>query len=425
MTRRPTPRLAGYAAIVALGAYGAVTLDRIAVLALVVPFAIWLLVGLLTADPPELEIVTRLEQERLAEGEAVLLRAEVSCRGRLSWLDLQLELPGAIECATPAARLRIRPRRNGPQTFDWKLRPRRWGAYRCGPVLARAQDRFGMFVYTARLGAPQLLRVYPAFERLRQLVPPARTQLYAGNRIARRHGEGIEFADIRGFTAGDRVRRINWRATARTGVPYVNDFHLERNADVILFVDSFVDLGVDQDSVLSLAVRAAVALADGYLGERDRVGVVGFGGLLRWLLPGMGPRHFYRVVESLLDTQVVTSYAWRQIDVIPPRVLPPAATIVAISPLLDPRSLGALADLHHRGFDLVVLEIAPERFLPRAGRSSPDPLALRLWGLLRVARRRSLQRAGLIVVEWPEGVVLETLLAQVREYRRFARRSVA
>jgi hypothetical protein len=44
---------------------------------------------------------------------------------------------------------------------------------------------------------------------------------------------------------------------------------------------------------------------------------------------------------------------------------------------------------------------------------------------LRVARRRSLQRAGLIVLEWPEGVALETLLAQAREYRRFARRSVA
>ena len=424
MIHRPTPRLVGYAAIVALGVYGAVALDRIAAVALVVPFALWLAIGLASTAAPELEITSRLDQDRVAEGDEVQFEVEVSCQGGLGWLEVELELPAEVKCDTPGARMRIHPRRGASQTLTWKLRPRRWGSYRCGPIRVRGQDRFGLINYSARLDEPKRLRVYPSFDRLRALVPPARTQLFAGNRIARSHGEGIEFADIRGFTAGDRVRRVNWRATARTGVPHVNDFHLERNADVILFVDSFADLGVDQESVLTLAVRAATALADGYLGERDRVGVVGFGGLLRWLLPGLGPRHFYRVVESLLDTQVVTSYAWRAIDVIPRRVLPPSATILALTPLLDPRSLGALVDLHLRGFDLVVLEIDPERFLPRTGRR-PDPVALRLWELLRVARRRSLQRAGLIVVEWPEEIALETLLAQVREYRRFARRSVA
>ncbi|MGA7173219.1 MAG: DUF58 domain-containing protein [Candidatus Dormiibacterota bacterium] len=424
MIRRPTPRLVGYASIVALGVYGAVALDRIAAVALVVPFALWLALGLASTGPPELKISSRLDQERIAEDDEVDFEVEVSCRGKLSWLELELELPEEVESDIPGARIRIRPRGDSPQTLTWRLRPRRWGAFRCGPIRVRGQDRLGLITYSARLDEPKRLRVYPSFARLRQLVPPARTQLFAGNRIARSHGEGIEFAGIRGFTAGDRVRRVNWRATARTGAPHVNDFHLERNSDVILFVDSFADLGVDQESVLTLAVRAATALADGYLGERDRVGVVGFGGLLRWLLPGLGPRHFYRVVESLLDTQVVTSYAWRAIDVIPPRVLPPSATVVALTPLLDARSLGALVDLHQRGFDLVVLEIDPERFLPRTGRR-PDPVALRLWELLRVARRRSLQRAGLIVLEWPEEVALEALLAQVREYRRFARRSVA
>ncbi|MGH7641514.1 MAG: DUF58 domain-containing protein [Candidatus Dormibacteria bacterium] len=424
MTGRPTARLTGYAAIVALGIYGAVALDRIAALGLVVPFAVWLAVGLATTSAPELELTSKLDRDRVAEGDEVLFDVEAVCRGRLSWLELELELPPQVECDVPGARLRIRPRPGVSTALTWRLRSPRWGAYRCGPIRITAQVRFGLLSYTVRLGEPQQLRVYPAFERLRQLVPPARTQLFAGNRIARRHGEGIEFADIRGFTAGDRVRRVNWRVTARTGVPHVNDLHLERNADVILFVDSFADLGLDQESVLSLAVRAAVALAEGHLGARDRVGVVGFGGLLRWLLPGMGPRHFYRVVESLLDTQVVTSYAWQAIDVIPPRVMPPAATILALTPLLDARSLGALVDLHHRGFDLVVLEIAPERFLPRQNRRL-DPLALRLWGLLRVARRRSLQRAGVIVMEWLPEMALETLLAQAREYRRFARRSVA
>lgn len=423
MTRRPTPRLTGYAAIVALGAFGAVTLDRIVVLALVVPFAVWLAWGLATAAPPAVELSGGLDRERAAEGDELFWDSEVLCRGGIGWLELVLELPPGIQAADKGARLRIRPPSGRSESVRWSLRAIRWGSYRIGPVTLRTQDRLGLVSYSERLGEPARLRVYPSFERLRKLVPPARTQLFAGNRISRRHGEGLEFADIRAFTPGDRVRRVNWRVTARTGIAHVNDFHLERNADLILFVDSFADLELDQDSVLSLAVRAASALADGYLGERDRVGVVGFGGVVRWLLPGLGPRHFQLVVEALLDTKVVASYAWRDIDVIPSRVLPPSATIVALSPLLDARSVGALADLHHRGFDVVVLAIAPERFMPKSDRI--DPLALRLWRLLRVARRRSLQRAGMIVLEWPEGLALEALLDQVREYRRFARRSAA
>ncbi|MFZ0168932.1 MAG: DUF58 domain-containing protein [Candidatus Dormiibacterota bacterium] len=423
MTRQPTPRLTGYAAFVALGAFGAVTLDRIVVLALVVPFAVWLAWGLATAAPPTVELSGGLDRERAAEGDELFWDSEVLCRGGIGWLELVLELPPGIRAAAQGARFRIRPPSGRSESVKWSLQAIRWGSYRIGPVTLRTQDRLGLVSYSERLGEPARLRVYPSFERLRKLVPPARTQLFAGNRISRRHGEGLEFADIRAFTPGDRVRRVNWRVTARTGIAHVNDFHLERNADLILFVDSFADLELDQDSVLSLAVRAATALADGYLGERDRVGVVGFGGVVRWLLPGLGPRHFQRVVEALLDTKVVASYAWRDIDVIPSRVLPPSATIVALSPLLDARSVGALADLHHRGFDVVVLAIAPERFMPKSDRI--DPLALRLWRLLRTARRRSLQRAGMIVLEWPEGLALEALLHQAREYRRFARRSAA
>ena len=423
MTRRPTPRLAGYAALVALGGLGAVTLDRIAVLALVVPFAVWLARGLATAAPPSVELLGGPDRDRSAEGDELLWESEVRVRGAVGWLDLVLELPPGIQSGIAGARFRIRPSTGRFERVTWTLRPIRWGSYRLGPVTVRTQDRLGLVSYSQRLGEPARLRVYPSFERLRKLVPPARTQLSSGNRISRRHGEGLEFADIRAFTPGDRVRRVNWRVTARTGIAHVNDFHLERNADLILFVDSFADLELDQDSVLSLAVRAATALADGYLGERDRVGVVGFGGVVRWLLPGLGPRHFQKVVEALLDTQVVASYAWRDIDVLPSRVLPPSATVVALSPLLDARSVGALADLHHRGFDIVVLAIDPERFMATSSRI--DPLALRFWRLLRVARRRSLQRAGMIVLDWPQGVDLETLLAQAREYRRFARRSAA
>jgi uncharacterized protein (DUF58 family) len=138
----------------------------------------------------------------------------------------------------------------------------------------------------------------------------------------------------------------------------------------------------------------------------------------------MGTQFLYRVADALLDTEVVTSYAWRAIDVIPPRVLPPAATVIALSPLLDPRSVGALADLHYRGFDVVVVEISPEGLLG-ARSAEVDPLALRTWAMLRRARRNRLARAGVAISEWLPGEPLDVALAKAREYRRFAPRASA
>ena len=90
-------------------------------------------------------------------------------------------------------------------------------------------------------GEPNRLKVYPGGETLQHLLRPLETQAFAGSQVARTRGEGIEFADLRPFMTGDRVRRVNWRATARRGEPWVNEIHPERSADVVLFLDTFAE----------------------------------------------------------------------------------------------------------------------------------------------------------------------------------------
>ena len=134
------------------------------------------------------------------------------------------------------------------------------------------------------------LKVYPHGETVQRLLRPLETQAFAGNQVARSRGEGIEFADLRPFTTGDRVRRVNWRATARRGEPWVNETHPERNADIVLFLDTFAEARRDDLGTLDLAVRAAASLSALYLQEKDRVGLVSFGGVLNWLTATSGRR---------------------------------------------------------------------------------------------------------------------------------------
>ncbi len=171
---------------------------------------------------------------------------------------------------------------------------------------------------------------------------------------------------------GDRLRSVNWRASARRSTLIVNDFHPERNTDVLLFLDSFAEARAGGRGTLDDAVRATVTLATKYLERRDRVGLVTFGGILRWLAPNMGVTQRWRLIDALLETDVELNYAWKDVSVIPARVLSPQALVVAITPLLDTRSVTALLDLRARGFDLAIVEVSPEPFV-ETGRGRPRP----------------------------------------------------
>jgi uncharacterized protein (DUF58 family) len=204
----------------------------------------------------------------------------------------------------------------------------------------------------------------------------------------------------------------------------VNESHPERNTDVILFVDSFAEARRGQEGTLDLAVRATATLADAYIRRRDRVGLIGFGGILRWLMPGTGVVQLYRIIDALLDTQIVLSYYWKEIDVIPRRTLPPNALVIGLSPLLDPRSVGALLNLRARRFDLAVVDVSPVPFTERPTRGL-DAVAYDIWTLRRDALRHRLQRAGVAVVEWDATTPLQAVIEEVRSFRRYARHARA
>ena len=297
----------------------------------------------------------------------------------------------------------------------------RWGAFRVGRIYVRTEDALGLFSHETAVDRRQSLKVYPTEEAVRALLRPYETQVFSGNHVARQKGEGIEFSDLRRFVPGDRVRHVNWRASARRGELWVNEHHAERNADVVIFLDSFAEVRRGGQSTLDPALRAAATLAARYLRQKDRVGFVTFGGMLNWLLPSTGTGQLYRIVDAMLDTQIVLSYAWREVDVVPRRTLPPHALVLALTPLLDERTVGALLNLRARGFDLVVVEVSPLAFIP-SPESEVEELALRLWRLQREAVRGRFERAGVPVAIWDaEQSTFATALEQASAYRRVAR----
>jgi uncharacterized protein (DUF58 family) len=419
MTRAGSPKLGGYAGLTAAALLAALVLRRPELVVLAAPFALALAPGLALAERTELRAAVTVSRERLLEGDEVELTVELASRAAVERLDVAVAVPAGLEPLDPVA-VSLHLPAGQTRKLAFRFQAKRWGGYALGRVDLRARSPLGLLVEEGTSAAPAPVRVFPREEEVRRLLAPRETQLTAGNEVARVKGDGIEFADVRPFVAGDRVRRINWRARARRGELWVNEAHPERNTDVILFLDTFAEARLGDRSTLDQAVRAAASLAEHYLARRDRVGLVGFGGVLRWLLPGMGRVQAYRIADALLDTEIVLSYAWKGVEILPARTLPPQALVLALSPLLDERSVDALLDLRARGYDLAVVDVSPLPFAPRPTRGN-DALAYDLWVLRRDALRHRLQQAGVAVAEWRAGDPLQLALEEVTSFRHHAR----
>lgn len=112
------------------------------------------------------------------------------------------------------------------------------------------------------------------------------------NRSARR-GEGSEFATIRPFQVGDRLKRIHWPMSLRSQTLHVTSTWADEDAEIMLLVDASTDLGRSEGidgfaSSLDVTVRAAGAVAEHFLRHSDRVGLCVFGPSLLRIPPPRG-----------------------------------------------------------------------------------------------------------------------------------------
>nr|WP_246461110.1 DUF58 domain-containing protein [Nocardia transvalensis] len=211
----------------------------------------------------------------------------------------------------------------------------------------------------------------------------------------------MEFADIRPFVPGDRIRAVNWRVSARRGSVFVTDRYGELARDVVVLVDEGGDPGPPaRDRV----VRGAVEIAQAALRSGDRVGIVCLGRAPRWLAVSSDRRQFTGLVATLLDPGERAAVPFD--GTVPPRwSVPPGATVVALTALLDSGVVSALLDLRRRGHRVVAVDVLEHPF-----RTPAEPLVRRLWSLERTGVHRDLGAVGVEVVAWPPETALADAL---------------
>ena len=102
--------------------------------------------------------------------------------------------------------------------------------------------------------------------------------LISGSSRTRFRGRGMEFEEVRHYQAGDDIRSIDWRVTARTSVPHTKLFREERERPVILVVDQRNSMYFGSRYCLKSVLACHVAALLGWtaLTNNDRIGALVF-----------------------------------------------------------------------------------------------------------------------------------------------------
>jgi uncharacterized protein (DUF58 family) len=283
----------------------------------------------------------------------------------------------------------------------------RWGRHRLGTLEIILHDRWRLAEGSLVMTLPRL-DCYPRPAAQQTRVVLSRLPNRLGEHPARVPGDGIEFAGVREYVPGDRQRSINWPATTRRGRLQVNTFAAERSQDVVILVDATPDAGEPGQGATDLALRGAAAAARAYLAARDRVGLITYRFQVRWLVPGLGQRHFYRIAEAMLADQGQWS-SDPGFSRLPRAALPPGALILVFSALLERRLVETLRDMRERGFAVLIVDVLNAE--PGTGRDRIARLARRIWRMEQEAIRFSLRELGIPVVHWDGEQSLDLPLA--------------
>jgi uncharacterized protein (DUF58 family) len=246
-----------------------------------------------------------------------------------------------------------------------------------------------------------------------------RTPGLVGVNRSPRQGSGTEFASIRPFQPGDRLRRIHWPQSLRTGLLHVTSTWADHDRHVVLLIDALNDVGesggIDgRASSLDISMRAAGAIAEHYISTGDRVALVAIGarGVQR-LPPASGRRHLRRLLEVMATVESAGEFFD---DGRMPRGIGQGALVVMLSAMVSPRALQRAVTIAERGLTTLVIDCLPDDITENDPNDPYLGIAWRIRVLERDREIRLVREAGIPVVPWMGPGSLDVVLRDLHRH---------
>lgn len=255
----------------------------------------------------------RATPDRLSNGDKNLVRVQLTNFYSFP-VNVQMieELPEQFQARNNVFETRLLP--YASSSFAYYLRPVQRGEYQFGHTILLVGTALQLARRKIVGSQPVTVGVYPSFVQMRKYELQARQaqQADAGSKKLRKIGHSMEFEQIKEYVAGDDIRSLNWKATARKGGLMVNHFADERSQQVYCLIDKgrLMKMPFEGLSLLDFAINSSLVLCNVSLHRQDKFGLISFShkaGTV--LLADKKPIQLNNVLQSLyrLDTEFLES----------------------------------------------------------------------------------------------------------------------
>lgn len=292
---------------------------------------------------------------RVREGDQVDIEVKLTAGRRLSTLLLEEQVPAMLG---DHARLPIATLESGESAeHAYSLTCWRRGSYKLGPLVARWGDPFGLTERELKLADEFEILVHPGVEPVEDHPltrlwedPPFRPP------VSRPWPHGMEFYGMRAYQPGDDVRRIVWRAYARTGELLVRESEQGITDKLVIIFDqdrANHSKGVVSDS-FEAACRAIASLGVRHLRDGYSVTLEGTTETLADRL--RGPSRQIELLDALARAEPEKGSLPSTFD----RLLlsmPSDAHVIVVTPLLDRDAAARLRILVDKGMSVLVVAL--------------------------------------------------------------------
>jgi uncharacterized protein (DUF58 family) len=380
-----------------------------AFLALAVPpilFSCFSVILSMRLSLPNLDIQRTVGRHRMIEGEEVEITVEVtsafgtSGRHLVSIIDVLPKNATLVDGENQFLGMFLQGQ---SVRFSYRvILPR--GKHVFSESLVTTWSRWGLASHMESALHESTIIAHPRTEPVGAIViHPRRTRAFAGPVKANQGGQGLDFFGCRSYVPGDDIRRINWRAYARQDTLMVNEYELERLADVNVVVDARLQAHcqLGEDTTFDHSIRAAGSLASHFLHVGNIVGLLVYGDLVHWVFPGVGKLQERKILDTLASSYAADKEVFEDLRKVPTRLFPAQSQLVFISPLTDDDDVEVIALLIDQGYSIIlVCPHATTWEAEQIGSSSSAQLASRMASLRRSLFLDSLIRTGTRIVNW-------------------------
>jgi len=195
---------------------------------------------------------------------------------------------------------------NENYNFEYEVKPVERGEYHFGKLNVFVSSPLRMISKRYQFQENEMVAVYPSYIQMKkyEFLAMSNRLTEFGLKKIRRIGHTLEFEQIKNYIAGDDVRTINWKATAKRSQLMVNQYQDEKSQPIYSIIDlgRVMKMPFEELKLLDYAINSTLAFSNIALRKNDKAGLVTFSKKVETIVAASNKKtHLNTINEALYN----------------------------------------------------------------------------------------------------------------------------